>query len=299
MTLDTADGKRSYPESEFIPLVIRYTSQTISRYKVETGLGMNAAAESTRLVSDESKPSPTLYPGGFACCGSRLEPLNLDPIVFKPFVKFRLQPGKRRVYVTADQVFPWDIQGESEEHGKALETTSNILSLDITPDPGWQKRELAAIREKCGLKPCPELNLLSTPEATIQKLKVIDQCDCQGISFLPSEYESAKRTMEEWIRDPAHAVPATAIENLAEIRAAMSRPEYQIRPDYDAQKGMDFSRKWLSAIAGEKADLVRELCAALPNKSPAARLATKKSVCEVVGWEPTVEAAACGCPAAR
>src|SRR5581483_11219982 len=155
MTLDTADGKRSYPESEFIPLVIRYTSQTISRYKVETGLGMNAAAESTRLVSDESKPSPTLYPGGFACCGSRLEPLNLDPIVFKPFVKFRLQPGKRRVYVTADQVFPWDIQGESEEHGKALETTSNILSLDITPDPGWQKRELAAIREKCGPKPCP------------------------------------------------------------------------------------------------------------------------------------------------
>ena len=49
MALDTADGKRTYPESEYIPLVIKYSSNISGKYKIAI---TNAAANNQRLHAD-------------------------------------------------------------------------------------------------------------------------------------------------------------------------------------------------------------------------------------------------------
>jgi hypothetical protein len=101
MVLDTVDGRRIYSESEHIPLVIRYSSVIRHKYKIEVALGNNGAATSQRLYTDVQ--TPIAYLGGLVCCGSELKPLNAAPQVVKPYIFFRLKPGKHELFVTASR----------------------------------------------------------------------------------------------------------------------------------------------------------------------------------------------------
>jgi hypothetical protein len=62
MTLDTADGKRTYPESKHIPLVIKYSGSISRMYIIEIGVGMNAESQSQMLHADGIR-SLTYLPG--------------------------------------------------------------------------------------------------------------------------------------------------------------------------------------------------------------------------------------------
>jgi hypothetical protein len=293
MVLDTPHSKRSYSEGEYIPLVISYSSDIRYKYKVETGLGWNAAAESQRLYIDE-QTTPVWCAVARSGCGQRLQPLNSKPVIVPHCIGVRLKPGKHEVYVTARQVFPWSTGDES---GKELSTTSNILRLDITPDPGWQQRDLARTMRDYDKDPaasCRELSQLDIPEATTEKLKLLDRGRyCPG-SFYPTEYKTAQRTIEQWIQDPDHVVTEDAIDALTIVRARMSHPELTGWLD-DPEKQQAIGRAWISALEASKTALAKEICTTLATKSRSAQASTKKSVCEVLRWQPSVEDTACGC----
>ncbi len=185
MTLDTADGKRTYPESEYIPLVIKYSSSMFRKYNVETATGSSAAGQSQQLHADGIRFLSQL--GGFACCGSLPRILDSTPYVFTPPMRLRLVPGKHELYITARQV-------SAREPGARIESgeTSSILWLDIAPDPGWQQRELANIQKSYAANKwleCRGLSSLDVPEATAEKIKWLkaDRCP-MGLIFRPSEY---------------------------------------------------------------------------------------------------------------
>jgi hypothetical protein len=294
MVLDTVDGGRTYSESEYIPLVIRYSTAIRHKYKIEVALGNNGAAASQRLYTDAQ--TPVAYSGGLICCRWQLKPMNSVPQIVKPNIFFRLNPGKHELFVTARQVFPWST---GEESGEELLTTSSMLSLDITLDPGWQQRELAKVGGNYGAhttSSCSELGTLDIPEATAEKLKVIDRFDdCRG-SFRPAEYELAERTIEDWIRDPDHAVTPTALDSLMTVRAEMSHPEFAEWSN-DPERQEDPERRWLSALKVAKAGLADEICTALPAKHSSARVSTRKNVCEFLRWQPIVKGTTCGCQA--
>jgi hypothetical protein len=284
MVLDTRGSRRSYSEGEYIPLVISYSSDVRDKYKVETGLGWNAAAESQRLYTDEQiVPVRCLVARtGF---GRRLVPLNSKPVIVQHCIFVRLKPGKHEVYVTASQVFPWSTE---EESGKELLTTSNVLWLDVTVDPGWQQRDLARTMRDYDKHPtasCAELGALGVPEATTEKLKLLDHSDSCRLSFNPPEYKTARRTIEQWIYDPNHAVTETAIDALTTMRASMSHPELLTGPPDDPEK----------AQVTSKTALAKEICTTLATKSRSAQVSTKKSMCEVLRWQPPVEDTTCGC----
>jgi hypothetical protein len=295
MVLDTRNNKRTYSEGEYIPLVIRYSSDIPNRYKVEIGLGWNDAAESQRLYTDEHI-TPLACGLAHVGYGWRPQPLDSKPLIAPHCIGFRLKPGKHELYATARQVFPWSTV---EEGGKGLLTTSNILRLDITPDPGWQQRDLASIvrdYDKHPMASCRELSELDIPEATAEKLKLLDQGHCFRVSFHPGEYETAQRTIERWIHDPDHTVTDVAIDALTTVRASMSHPELLTGSlDDDPEKQQAIGRSWLSALENTKTALAEEICTTLPTKSHSARVSTRKSVCEVLRWQPSVEDAACGC----
>jgi hypothetical protein len=184
-----------------------------------------------------------------------------------------------------------------EETGKELLTTSSILSLDITLDPGWQQRELAKVVPRYGAHPtssCSELGALDIPEATAEKLKVIDGFhDCRGL-FRPAEYESAERTIKEWIHDPDHAVTPTALDSLMTVRAEMNHPEFAEWAN-DPERQEDPERRELSALKVAKAGVADETCTGLPAKHSSARVSTKKNICEFLRWQPIAEVTTCGC----
>jgi len=297
MVLDTVGGKRTYSERDYIPLVITYSCGIPYKYKVETGLGMNAAAESQRLYTDQ-QTTQVANLGGFACCGSQLQPLNSKPLIVKPFMVFRLKPGKRELYVTASQVFPWGTTGVGGSD-EGLPTTSTILWLDITPDPGWQQRVLAKVVQKYGTHPpasCTELSALDIPEATAEKLKLLDRGHCFRMSFHPTEYKTAQRTIEQWIHDPDHVATEAAIDALATVRAGMNHPELTGWPD-DPEKQQAMGRAWISALETSKIALAKEICTTVPTKSRSAQVPMKNNVCEVLRWQPVVKDTACGCQA--
>lgn len=293
MILDTRHSKRSYSEGEYIPLLISYSSDIRDKYKVETGLGWNSAAESQRLYTDD-RTTPVWCAVAHVGSGRRLQPLNSEPVSVPHCIAVRLKPGKHELYVSARQVFPWSTGGS----GKGLFTTSNILQLDITPDPGWQQRDLARTIRDYDKNPtgsCRELSELDIPEATTEKLNLLDRDHCSRVWFYPTEYETAQRTIEEWIHDPDHVVTASAIDALATARAEMNSPEaidWSDDPEKEAAVGLT----WTSALEAAKTALEAEICRTLPAKNRYAQVSTKKSVCEVLRWQPTVEDRACGCP---
>jgi hypothetical protein len=296
MVLDTVDGRRTYSESEYIPLLVRYSSAIQDKYKIEVAFGNNGAAASQLLYADVQTPAG--YSGGVICCRQLLKPLNSAPQVVKPFLFFRLKPGKHEVYITARQVFPWTTR---EEKGKDLLTTSTILWLDITPDPGWQQRELAKIVRNHGAystSSCVALGALDIPEATAEKLNLIDQShSCRG-PFQPAEYELAERTIGEWIRDPDHTVSPAALDALVTVRAAMTHPEFAEWAN-DPERQEDLGRGWLSAMEVAKAGLAKEICTGLTAKHRSVQVSSKKNVCEFLRWQPIVKDTTCGCTADR
>jgi hypothetical protein len=294
MVLDTPDGKRAYSEGEYIPLVISYSSVVRYKYKVETGFGWNAVAESQRLYTDE-QITPVVCLVARSGYGQRLQPLNLQPVVVPHCIGVRLKPGKHEVYVTAMQVFPWSTGDES---GKGLLTTSNILRLDITPDPGWQERDLARTMRDYDKHPtasCRELSTLDIPEATAEKLKLLDGGGHCRVSFHPTEYETAQQTIEQWIRDPDHTVTEFAVDALTTVRASMNHPELLTGWLDDPEKQQANGRAWISALETSKTALAKEMCATLPTKIRSAQISTRKNVCEVLRWQPSVEDTACDC----
>ncbi len=295
MVLDTSHSKRSYSEGEYIPLVLSYSSDIRYKYKVETGLGWNDAGESQRLYTDE-QITPVRCLVARTGYGQRLQPLNSKPVIVPHCIGIRLKLGKHEVYVTAKQVFPWSTV---EESGKGLSTTSNILRLDITPDPGWQQRDLASTMQNYDKHPtasCRELSVLDIPEATAEKLKLLDRGHCgRMLSFYPAEYETVQGTIEQWIHDPDHVVTDVAIDALTTARAGMSHPELLTGWLDDPEKQQAIGRSWLSALESAKTALAEEICATLPAKSSSAQVSTKKNVCEVLRWQPSVEDTACGC----
>lgn len=198
MTLDTADDKHTYAEGEYVPLVIKYSSSLFRKYNVETAAGSNAAGQSQRLCADGIWSLSQL--GGYACCASLPRILDSTSYVFTPVMKLRLIPGKHELYITANQVYARDPEAQ-----KVSETTSTILLLDITPDPGWQQRELERLKEQYDAqKPaqCLQLSSLDIPEATTEKLKRMKGGGCSvGLRFRPSEYERVGPAIKRWIRD--------------------------------------------------------------------------------------------------
>jgi len=294
MVLDTRVSRRSYSEGEYIPLVISYSSDIRDKYKVETGLGWNDAAESQRLYTDE-QITPVRCLVARTGYGRRLLPLNSKPVIVPHCIFVRLKPGKHEVYVTASQVFPWSTEEESR---KELSTTSNVLWLDVTVDPGWQQRDLARTMRDYDKHPtnsCGELSTLDIPEATTEKLKLLDHSDSCRLSFNSPEYETAGRTIEQWIHDPNHAVTETAIDALTTVRASMSHPELLTGLPDDPEKAQAIGRAWITALETSKTALSKEICTTLATKSRSAQVSTKKSMCEVLRWQPPVEDTTCGC----
>lgn len=294
MVLDTRDSGRSYSEGEYIPFVISYSSDIRDRYKVDTGLGWNDAAESQRLYTDE-QIAPVRCLVARVGYGPSLLPLNSKPVIVPHCIFVRLKPGKHEVYMTAKQVFPW---GTEEESGKELLTTSNVLWLDVAVDPRWQQRDLArTIRDydKHHTSSCGELSTLDVPEATTEKLKLLDHSDSCRLSFNPPEYETARRTIERWIHDPNHAVTETAIDALTTVRASMSHPELLTGLPDDTEKARAMGRSWITALETSKTALAKEVCTTLTTKNRSAQVSTKKSMCEVLRWQPPVKDTTCGC----
>jgi len=197
--------------------------------------------------------------------------------------------------MTARQVFPWSTE---EESGKELLTTSNVLWLDVNADPGWQRRDLAKIMLDYGTHQtvsCRELSALDVPEATTEKLKLLDHSDSCRMSFNPPEYETARRTIEQWIHDPNHAVTETAIDALTTVRSSMSHRELLTGLPDDPEKAQAIGRAWITALETSKTALAKEICTTFAKKSRSAQVSTKKSMCEVLRWQPPVEDTTCGC----
>jgi hypothetical protein len=291
MVLDTPQGKRSYSEGEYIPLVISYSSDIRYKYKVETGLGWNDAAESQRLYTDE-QIAPVFCAVARTGRRQQLQPLNPKPVIVPHCIALRLRPGEHELYVSARQVFPWNTWQES---GKELSSTSNILRLEITPDPGWQQRDLATTMRNYDKHPtasCRELNELDIPEATAEKLKLLDRGRHCRVLFHSTEYETAQRTIDQWIHDPDHVVTEFAADAMTTVRARMNQPEATDSPD-DPEKEAAIGRSWVSALEAAKTAVAAEICATLPIKSPSAQISTRKNVCEALRWQPLVKNTAC------
>jgi len=294
MTLDTADGKRTYPESQYIPLVIKYSSSMFRKYNVETGAGSSAAGQSQRLHADGIRFLSQLW--GFACCASRPRILDSTPYVFTPPMRLRLLPGKHELYITASQV-------SLREPGARIEsgTTSTILWLEITSDPGWQQRDLTNLHGEYGSQKrvqnsnCYELSSLDIPEATTEKLKVAETDRCpMALTFRPSEYAFAVPRIEQWIRKPDHAVTRTEFEAIATSRLS----KYPELADSD-NPDKDYGSFWTTATNTVYSAVAHNVCR-LPRKTAAAQRSTNATVCNFFAglvsdesWKGTN----CSCPA--
>ena len=297
MTLDTADGKRTYPESEYIPLVIKYSSSMFRKYNIETAVGSSAAGQSQRLHVDENGIRSLSQLGGFACCGSLPRILDSTPYVFIPPMRLRLMPGMHELYITAGQVYARD-----REPPKVSETTSTILWLDITADPGWQQRDLAKLHGDYGSDKrvrnsnCRELSSLDIPDATAEKLKLMETDRCpKALSFRRSEYALAVPAIERWIRKPRHAVNRPEIEVLATSRT-INYPELADLDNPDK----DYGSFWASITNTAYSAVAHDVCT-LPRKTAAAQKLTNETVCNSFpaglvsdeSWKGTN----CSCPA--
>ena len=291
MELDTADGKRTYAEGAYIPLVIKYSS-IYRRYNVETAAGSNAAGQSQRLHAEGIWSLSQL--GGFACCGSFPRILDETPYVFTPPMKLRLIPGKHELYITANQVYARD-----PEVQKVGETTSTILWLDITPEPDWQQRELDRLKKKyAAQKPvqCQDLSSLDIPEATTEKLKQMKDDACSvSLRFRPSEYERVGQEIKRWIRALNHPVTRVAFETLADIETAHRYPEILDWDDPDK----DIGSQWTMIGKTVYPAVAHDVCT-LPRKTSVAQSSTNYTVCTFVTWgfvnAESLKGTHCSCP---
>ena len=293
MILDTGDGKRTYAEGEYIPLVLKYSSSLFRKYNVETAAGSNAAGQSQRLHADGIWSLSQL--GGFACCGNFPRILDETPYVFTVPMKLRLVPGRHELYITASQVY-----ARGPEAQKVGETTSTILWLDIIPNPAWQQLELEKLKKKyAAQKPgeCLELSALDIPEATAEKLKQMKRDACSvSLRFRPSEYERVEQPIKRWIHDPNHPVTRVEFDTLADIRTSRTYPGIVDWDDPDKDIG-----SLVTTIDTTVYPAVAHDVCTLPRKTVVARESTNYTVCTYVSFgfvkEELLKGTNCRCPA--
>jgi hypothetical protein len=276
--LDTSDGKRNYKESELIHFTVKYSSAVSSLYKAEVAEGSSGVAATDLLhLSDGRKMGMHVY--GIVCCSSRLIGLNDDPYIYQPQLRLLLKPGTYQMYLTTHRIFPWGILPEVYEPSQ-WETASNLLKIQVVPDPGWQERALTAINAKPhDPTMCDALSILDIPGATARKLEIIRTgVPCQWrYSFNETEYPTALKGMERIIQSPTHGVVQRDINFVAGWRNWLAHPEARHEPE-----DREAFEKWRNVqqpifLATEQ-DVVREICSALPAKTPDAKLITQHTL---------------------
>ncbi|HYM77236.1 MAG TPA: hypothetical protein VE377_14780 [Candidatus Dormibacteraeota bacterium] len=280
--LDTADHRRTYKESESFGFAVGYSSAVRELYKLEIAEGSSTIVFTDRLhISDGQVESMHAY--GVVCCSSRIIGLNDEPYVVHAQRRFRLKPGTYQVYMTTRRVFPWDITSGVYQPSDWV-SASNLIKINVVPDPGWQERELTKFMG--GPKnpgACMALGVLDTPEATAQKLENIrNQLRCpipspSGNAFNESEYPAALKGMDQLVQSPTHGVIRSDVNLIVSMKIWLTHPERRRVPENreEAQKFHDAEEA--VQIDNEEA-LVRELCAVLPAKLPDARLTTQKTI---------------------
>ena len=274
ITLDTLDGRHTYKESDDIQVVLKYSSAIRYQYKIEAAEGMSKAMFTEVVHLDDGTNAYTRM--GVACCDSRLIGLDDNPYVSKIPIMFRLPPGKHQIYSTNRRVFPWSTNSEYE--ASPWVTASNLLTLKILPDPGWQERRLASIKQSLASgqsSACWELSQLDSPAATAEKLNQVKAgASCgKGMIFQHSEYATVAPILEQLAKDPQRGVTWFDLDKLVSMNALLAHPELQF-PPADPDEESAFQTHYRAAYHDSLKTLVEMLCATLPQKQPAAREVT-------------------------
>jgi hypothetical protein len=275
--LDTSDQRHKYKESDFIHFTVKYSSAVGSLYKADIGEGYSRAAATDRLYLSDGRKMP-LHVGGIVCCGSKLIGLNDDPYVYRPQLRLLLKPGTYQMYVTTHRIFPWDVTAYVQP--SQWETASNLLKIQVVPDPGWQERALASIHAKPrDPSTCDALSILDIPTATARKLEIIRTgMPCQWrYSFNETEYPNALKGMDSLIQSPTYGVVQRDINFVLWMRTWLARPESRHPPE-----DRDAYDRWRNAeqpiFLTSEQDLVREVCGVLPAKTLSAKLTTQHTI---------------------
>jgi hypothetical protein len=276
--LDTSDQRHKYKESDFIGFTVKYSSAVGQLYKAEAGEDYSTVAATDRLHISDGRTMP-LRVYGIVCCDSRLIGLNDEPYIYHPQLRLLLKPGTYQMYVTTHRIFPWDVTASVYEPSQ-WETASNLLTLKVVPDPGWQERALAAINAKPrDPSMCDALSILDIPAATAQKLEIMRTgVPCQWrYSFNEAEYPNALKGMERLIQSPTYGVAQRDVNFVAGLRNWLAHPEARHEPE-----DREAFERWRNAqqpifLATEQ-EVVREICSALPAKTPDAKLTTQHTI---------------------
>ena len=281
--IDTGDGRHELKESQYIGIVTRYSSAMPSQYKAEVSEHMShGAASDTLHLSDGT----VIGNWAFECCDSRLIGLDDNAHKVPPRFSFRLQPGTHQMYLTTERVFRWDA-GPKEYRRSSFTTASNLLTLKVIPDPGWQDRKLAELRaiSISSRESCLELATLDVPAATAEKLKRIQECR-QWVPywFRPSEAPIALPALKSLIADPNHAVDSGDVSMAVTLEIWSLNPSLASR--FASPERERSQQKMRSVLAAQYTDaLAREICAELPQKSPEARKDTLRTLEYLVNFQ--------------
>jgi len=275
--ITTADGRREYKESEYIEVVVRYSSSVRYQYKADIADSASRAAATDLLHVSESANVP--WGTAISCCDSSLIGLDIEPFVRRLPSRFRLKPGEHEMYLTTRRVFLWSA-GPKEYFPSTFESASNLLKVNIVPDPGWQERKLADIQQRLAATPgsCGDFSDLDAPSVTAEKLKIIENGTPCGdrVRFQPAEVEYALRGMEQLIRKPGFGILQRDINNILKMKTWLAHPES--RP-YDTSE--EYSRYLQASRAlflEQETELTRQICAILPTKIPKARAITEQTL---------------------
>jgi len=142
---------------------------------------------------------------------------------------------------------------------------------------------------------CHELSSLDIPDATTEKLKLVETDRClMALSFRPSEYAIAVPRIEQWIRKSDHAVNRTEFEVLAASRLN----KYPELADLD-NPDKDYGDFWTTTTKTVYSAVAHDVCA-LPRRTAAAQKSTITTVCNFpAGFvsDESLNGTNCSCPA--
>jgi hypothetical protein len=183
------------------------------------------------------------------------------------------------MYLTTQRVFPWNVNPQVYSPSE-WETASNLLTLQILPDPGWQERELARINAKpSDPAVCRALSVLYISSATAEKLEIIRRgspCDWR-YDFNQTEYSSALKGMDQIMQSPGYGVVQRDVNLFLHMKNWLAHPEFRHSPE--GKDAADrFYKTDLEVFVASERDLVHELCEALPAKTPDARTTTQQTI---------------------
>ncbi len=277
--IDTADKRHEYPESQYISIVTSYTSVAPYYYRVESTEGYSHSDFTDKLHLSDGREIP-LGPQTIVCCASKLIGLNEEPYMVRQRARFRLKPGQYEMYLTTRRVFPWDA-GLQQYEPSSFESASNLLKLRVVPDPGWQERAVAQIRQRLAANPdrCYDLSDLDAPAATAEKLRNIRNSTLCGedIRFQETEYETALKGLEEMTRESDHGVTRQEVYWMVRMRVWLGHPELR-QPPRGGEQWKQWTQAYRSVSVGEVKTLLEQLCGLLPGKVPAARTLTTATI---------------------